>query len=544
MSVVIAGVIVLVAILAAFLAVRSLIVICPPNRVAVISGRKRTLSDGRTVGYRVLKGGRTYRVPMLERVDWVELNTMPIEVSVTNAFSKGAIPLNVQGIANVKVSSTESLLSNSVERFLDTDQDHIAQIAKETLEANLRGVLATLTPEEVNEDRLKFSQTLIEEADDDVKVLGLELDTLKIQNVTDEVGYLESVGRRRTAEVLKSARVAEAERSAESEEAEARGRQRAEIAAANANLQIVEEQNTLRVRTAELEGVAVAKEAEAKVAGEKARVVAQQDLEQERIELERKRLEADVVAPARAELEASRLAAQAEAATIIEDGKAQVEVFERLVAQYKAAGDDAQRIFVLNMLPDLVDRIASTVEGVAIDRISVIDSGGQGSGIPGVLGQLPAAVINLAEQMETATGVDILSSMRPSGSDDGGDGGSASSKADQRSSSGGSGSQPVQPSISTASTPSASRPEADGPTPPQAQAAAEPRPTPRPSSPRRPPSGPSPAKPPAAGHPPAGPPPAPRRPPAPRQPPAPPSAGRTPLPPSDPEYRLRGPGFD
>lgn len=426
MGFVIAGVIVLIAILAAITAVKSLLVICPPNRVAVISGRTRQLSTGQTVGYRVLKGGRTLRVPLLEKVAWVELNTMPIEVSVTNAFSRGAIPLNVQGIANVKVSSSESLLANSLERFLSVDQNAIALIAKETLEANLRGVLATLTPEEVNEDRLKFSQTLIDEADDDVKVLGLELDTLKIQNVTDEVGYLESVGRRQTAEVIKSARVAEAERSAESEEAEAASRQRAEIAGANANLQIVEKQNALRVRTAELEAVAAAKEAEAKVAGEKARVVAQQSLEQERIQLEQKRLEADVVTPARAELEASQLAAQAEAATIIEDGKAQVEVFERLVGQYQAAGDDAQRIFVLNMLPDLIDRIASTVEGVAIDRISIIDSGGQGSGIPGVLGQLPAAVINLAEQMETVTGVDILGALRQaddsSGLDDNGHG--------------------------------------------------------------------------------------------------------------------------
>ena len=142
MAFVIAGVIVVIAVFAALLAVKSLLVICPPNRVAVISGRSRIMDDGREVGYRVLKGGRTMRVPLLERVAWVELNTMPIEVSVTNAFSKGAIPLNVQGIANVKVSSTESLLSNSVERFLNTEQGAIAQIAKETLEANLRGVLA------------------------------------------------------------------------------------------------------------------------------------------------------------------------------------------------------------------------------------------------------------------------------------------------------------------------------------------------------------------------------------------------------------------
>ena len=198
----------------------------------------------------------------------MELNTIPIEVSVKNAYSRGAIPLNVQGIANVKVSSLEGLLQNSVERFLEVPQAEIAAIAKETLEANLRGVLATLTPEEVNEDRLKFAQTLIDEADDDIKTLGLELDVLKIQNVTDEVGYLDSVGRRQTAEVLKEARVAEAQRKAESEESEALARQRGEIAAALADLKIIEERNNLRVRSAELEALAGVAEAEARVAGE------------------------------------------------------------------------------------------------------------------------------------------------------------------------------------------------------------------------------------------------------------------------------------
>ena len=406
-----------VVILAILASIRSLIIICPPNRVAVISGRSRKLSDGRTVGYRAIRGGRTLRVPLLERVSWMELNTIPIEVSVQNAYSRGAIPLHVQGIANVKVSSVEGLLQNSVERFLEVPQSEIAEIAKETLEANLRGVLATLTPEEVNEDRLKFAQTLIEEADDDIKTLGLELDVLKIQNVTDEVGYLDSVGRRQTAEVLKEARVAEAQRTAEAEESEALSRQRAEIATAQADLKIVEEQNALRVRQAELEAVAGAAEAEAKVAGEKAKVVAEQELETERVKLETRRLEAYVVAPARADLEAKELAAKADAAKIIEEGNAQIEVFRRLVEQYQAAGADAQRVFVLRMLPELIDKIVSTVGAVDIDKVSIIDSGGQGSGIPGLMGQLPAAVISLTEQLENATGVDLLKALRVDAAD-------------------------------------------------------------------------------------------------------------------------------
>ena len=407
------AIIVVLAVLFVIMIVSSLIVICPPNKVAVISGRTRTLSDGRTVGYRILKGGRTLRIPILEKLSWMDLNTIPLEVSVTNAYSKGAIPLNVQGIANVKVSSAEGLLENAAERFLDRPTEQIGQIAKETLEANLRGVLATLSPEEVNEDRLKFSHQLIDEADDDIKTLGLELDVMKIQNVTDDNQYLDSVGRRLTAEVVKQARVAEAERMAESEAAEAAARERAQIATVQADKNIVEEQNQLRVRTAELEAIAKAKEEEASVAGDIARATAEQELEQQRIELERRRLEADVVTPAKANLEAKRLAAQAEAAKIIEDGKAQVEVFQRLTEQYQAAGDDGQRIFVLNMLPELVDKIVSTVNNVDIDRVAIVDNGGgQGGGIPGLVSQLPGAVVSLTEQIEAATGVDILGSMR------------------------------------------------------------------------------------------------------------------------------------
>ena len=396
--------------------VKSLVVICPPNRVAVISGRKRQLSDGRHVGYRLLQGGRTLRVPLIEQVQWMSLNTIPLEVAVTNAYSRGTIPLNVAGIANVKVSSREGLLENAAERFLGRSSAQIGQIAKETLEANLRGVLATLSPEEVNEDRLKFSHQLIDEADDDIKTLGLELDVLKIQNVTDDVQYLTSVGRLLTAEVIRNARVAEAERKAEAEKAEAAARQVGQVAGLEADRAIVVERNGLRVRTAELEAVSNAREEEALVAGEVAKVVASQELEGQRIELEKRRVEAAVVVPARAELEAQQLHAQAEAASIIEDGRAQVQVFKLLTDQYQAAGKDGHHVLVLNMLPELIDKIVATVQGVKIDRVAVVDSNGDrgrsGGGIPGLVSQLPAALIALTEQIDAATGVDILGSLR------------------------------------------------------------------------------------------------------------------------------------
>ncbi|MEM7322604.1 MAG: SPFH domain-containing protein [Actinomycetota bacterium] len=410
---VIVAIFAVVALFTAALAIRSLIVICPPNRVAVVSGRTRALSDGRKVGYRVIKGGRTLRIPLIEKVDYMDLNTIPIEVAVTNAYSKGAIPLDVQGVANIKVASREGVLENSVERFLGRPPEYIQQIAKENLEANLRGVLATLTPEEVNEDRLKFAQTLIDEADDDIRTLGLELDVLKIQNVTDQVGYLEAVGRRRTANVLREARETEAGQTAEAEEAEAAARQRAELARVQANLAIAEEQNKLRVRQAELDAEALASEKRATVASEQARVEAEQKLEAERIELQKRRLEADVIAPARAEREAMELQARGEAASIIENGNANIAVFQRMADRFNEAGPNARDVLVLNMLPELVEQITDTVGNIDIDRLTVIDGGdgSAGGAIGGVAGQMPAAVVSVVEQIENATGVNILEAL-------------------------------------------------------------------------------------------------------------------------------------
>jgi flotillin len=291
--------------------------------------------------------------------------------------------------------------------------NEIHQIAKETLEGNLRGVLATLTPEEVNEDRLKFAESLIEEADQDLGALGLKLDTLKIQNVSDDAGYLDSIGRRKTAEVLSSARTAEAQKKAEAEEAEAESKQRGEVARAKAAQAIEVENTNLRVKKAELEKEAVVKEQEAQVAGEKAKAKFEQETEQERIILQQKRLMADVIEPAKAKREAMELEAQGAAASIIQDGEAQVQVLKAMIETYKSANGDGEKVFMLNMLPEIIQELARTVDKVTVDRVSVIDAGGNGSGsaMGRFVNQFPAAVISLSEQIENATGVNILSSL-------------------------------------------------------------------------------------------------------------------------------------
>jgi flotillin len=419
--------------------IKKLLIICHPNEIVILSGRKRSLPDGSIVGYRIIRGGRALRIPIIEKAARMSLEVIPIELHVSNCYSKGGIPLTVNAIANIKIDSKEPTLGNSVERFLGMKREEILQIAKDTLEGNLRGVLASLTPEEVNEDRLKFAHTLIDEAEDDLKQLGLQLDTLKIQNVVDEAGYLDSIGRRKTAEVLAQARTAEAERQSEAERAEAVSRQEAEVAKAKSELaiknaqidkdreirvnqtlaqqQIEIENNNLRVKKAELEKISIIKENEAQIAGEITKVKYEQEMEQERIALQQRRLMADVIEPARAKKEATELEAKAQAALIIESGNANLEIFKRTTELFQKAGSDAERIMILNMFPKILEQLTSVVQDVNIDRISVIDNGGQGSdgsGLSKVINQLPSAVVNFGEVVKNATGIDIFKQLEHS----------------------------------------------------------------------------------------------------------------------------------
>src|SRR5215470_11774203 len=111
---------------------KRIIYICPPNEVLIFSGGHRKLGEDRIIGYRVVQGGRGIRIPLIEIVDRMDLTNMLIELRVQGAYSKGGIPLNVQGVANVKVSSKSDQLMSAIERFLGMTREQIMAVARET----------------------------------------------------------------------------------------------------------------------------------------------------------------------------------------------------------------------------------------------------------------------------------------------------------------------------------------------------------------------------------------------------------------------------
>ena len=403
----IAAIVLVIVITVLIATVKSLIVIAPPNQAAVLTGRNRQLTDGQRVGYRSISGGRVFRVPIIETVQHMNLETIPIEVSVNNAFSKGNIPLNVEAIANVKIASEpEWVFNNAVERLLGKSEDEIKALAQDTLTGNLRGVLATLTPEAVNEDRLGFAKALSEDAGEDLASLGFHLDVLKIQNVSDERGYLAAIGREKSAEAIRQAEIAEARKRADTREAQAEASRRAEVREAAAAIKVAEAKNALRVRQAELDREGETAEKIARVKAHEAEVEAERVLEMKRVEREEQRLRADVVEPAKAEKIAAFARAEAEAAPILERGKAQVEVLKRLYGEVRAGGEAAFAVFIAEKLPELLETAVDAVKGVDIDRLVVMD-GGEGDGVSNALNQRVKGAYGTMEGLASALGLDI-----------------------------------------------------------------------------------------------------------------------------------------
>jgi len=368
---------------------KKLIYIAAPNEVLVFSGRG---------GYRTIKGGRGYRVPLLETVDRMDLTNMIIDVAVSNAYAKGGIPLTVQGVANIKVSGHQPLLGNAIERFMDKDRRAIMKIAKDTLEGNLRGVLSQLTPEQVNDDKLQFAEKLLEEAEHDLSKLGLVLDTMKIQHVEDDVSYLDSIGRQRTAEVIKQARVAEAEAEALSTQREASNNQSARIRDLEAQMKILEADTSRRVKEAETAGGAMIAEEIGEVHALIAEATEDIRVQEARVEQVRLRLQADIIAPAAAGVEQQQADAKGRAAKIIEDGRATVAVLGEMIATWKQGGESARDIFLMQKLQGVMGSLVDTIDEVKVDRITVL---------PGNPDSRAQQAVTLVEELKAGVGIDV-----------------------------------------------------------------------------------------------------------------------------------------
>jgi flotillin len=288
----------------------------------------------------------------------------------------------------------------------------VQEVAARSLEGHLRVMVAGMTPEQVNQDRLRFADRVLEVTRPDMIKLGLQVDTFKIQRLSDTVDYLDSLGRARLAEVLRDAAMAEAEGFGDAEQREAQAEERSQVASTTARTVVEERGNELRTIRAQLdEQIRTAEERVEAVAAE-SRARAEKALQALRADLERQRLEADVVLPARAREQAEEWRRRGAAAPTLEDARASAAINDQLAALWREAGDQAGSIFVLQQLEMVLQEAAGLAGQMQLGRITALETGN-----PAELANLaslhPAVMRTFLEQVRDTLGIDVLQALNP-----------------------------------------------------------------------------------------------------------------------------------
>ena len=261
-----------------------------PNEVLVISGRKhrRLLPSGETetVGYRICKGGGAFIWPIIEKYDILSLELLTLDVKTPEVYTAQGVPVVVDGVAQVKVRGDDVAIGTAAEQFLSKGDNEILNIGTMTLEGHLRAILGTLSVEELYKDREMFSQRVQEMAAHDMANMGLQIVSFTLKDIRDEHGYLEAIGKPRTAQVKRDAIVAQAEADRDAAIKAAEARQAGESARFRTESEIALASRDYEMRRAQYQASVNEERAKAEAAYEIMKFRKGQEVKKEEVQIE------------------------------------------------------------------------------------------------------------------------------------------------------------------------------------------------------------------------------------------------------------------
>ncbi|MFO8050762.1 MAG: SPFH domain-containing protein [Thermoplasmatota archaeon] len=210
----------------------------PPDKAMVVYG-KGAKKGAR--GYQVVSGGGKFILPVVQGFDFLPLDVRTLEVVVTDIVTDvktSGAKMNIKAVTQVKVASDEASLYTASEQLLHKTDPEINEIAQKTLEGHVRGICATMTIEAINSDRDAVATHVQSQAAKDLRNMGIEIRSFVIKEIEDQYGYLDALGRKRTAEVKRDARIGEAIANKEATIKEAESAREAERANSEAEAQV------------------------------------------------------------------------------------------------------------------------------------------------------------------------------------------------------------------------------------------------------------------------------------------------------------------
>jgi len=420
------------------------IVTCGPNEALIISG----VFYGKEPA--LIVGGRALVFPSLQTIQKLPLSTMTLVVMSPKVYTSQGVPISVTGVAQVKIHGQNTeMLRAAAEQFGGKSEDEIAQVAKETLEGHQRSIMGTMTVEEIYRDRKKFSDGVFKVASSDLINMGIAVISYTIKEISDDVGYLRSLGMGRTAEVQRDARVGEAKAKMESTIAEARAEMErmesklmndTEIARFKRDYDFKKAGYDVEVNTAkasaDLAYTLQAALMQQQIREQETQVkvierMQQIELQEQEIQRREKELDSKVRKPAEAEkykletiAEAQRqkaiLEAEAEAEAIALKGeakafaieakaKAEAEQMAKKADAWNEYGKAALMDMMLKMMPKVASEISEPLSKA--NKITMISDNASDIGASKLTGEVLNIMGSIPEVVEKMTGVNITEQM-------------------------------------------------------------------------------------------------------------------------------------
>jgi flotillin len=392
---------------------------CPSDKILVIYGR---VEKGRSS--KTMHGGGAFVWPLVQDYAYLSLTPITINIPLENALSLQNIRIHVPSTFTVGVSTAPEIMSNAAERILHLQQLAIEEMAKEIIFGQLRLTVASLTIEQINQDRESFLESIRRNVEPELNKIGLHLINVNITDITDASNYIASIGKKAAAEAINQAKidVAEQTRHGSIGEANAMREQEIKVAEAMAEAEIgrktaqanqrkrvqeqeadaVQGENTANANIAQYNADLEVKRATALKQAEVARFEAQVAIQQAFYKSEQERLRAEEVVRQEIEKNKVEIAAEAEAertrrvAKGVADGilakylaeaegtrkllEAKAEGYRKLVESVDGDSQAAATLLMIEKLEELVSRQVEAISNLKIDKITVWDSGGNGDG--------------------------------------------------------------------------------------------------------------------------------------------------------------------
>ncbi len=401
---------------------------CPSDRILVVYGRVGGKGAERRSA-RCYHGGAAFIVPVFQSFEFLDLTPTPIEISLQGALSQQNIRINTPSTFTVGISTETGVMENAAERLLGLPMTQIRELARDIIFGQMRVVIATMTIEEINADREKLIEKIFSGVEVELNKVGLHLINVNIQDITDESGYIDALGREAAARAINEAKikVSEQERDGEIGKANAEREQRVQVASAHATA--VEGENESGVKIAQSAASRRELEAEAErraTAAEKVKqadalreaYAAEEAAELERAKKEAASQEANIIVPVEIEKRRIETLAEAEAEKVrrLKRGEAdgvrslmeaeaeglmailsrKAEGFDRIVRAASNNPEMASLLLVTEQLPKLIEEQVKAISNLKIDSVTVWESGGGSNGktntaefLSGLIGSLP-----------------------------------------------------------------------------------------------------------------------------------------------------------